>query len=632
MTRVSSEPQFEFYPSHRIILIFFANFSLRKCHGQYTPCNFCCYEGASSLKLRFFGCPGNTSVVFDDVLSGNGCNNLTSNGTINPTINSSVSFVDCDCFDDAIEVSSPSFGDIASCPLFDYEVFGRASPHVAASSFDLCLVSTTDNGNGHVANFSHALPEIIGLKHLPNGNSPYGDSVTFFETSCDENGVDSLGNFAFPLFPGYGKFAGTCPSTGFIDFENDDSRLPDDIVFLGQPPSTSFFYEFIDGTSVGFWPNIDVLSDAMIVGDELFFDPTFAGCDCFDCDLVESMIPLGLPSPIPSFDPMSPTDGTPRQPDYGTHEPTAGFTDVPSRRPSTISSFTVNPSSSPSFEPSFEPSIDLSFLQSEEPSGMPSPGPTMRPSSDPSEAPFRSFYPSIAPSDKPSVSTLPSVSPSTDPTIDSSMKPSLSSSDIPSEAPSGSFYPSIAPSDKPSVSAVPSVSPSTNPSEHHTEFPSKHPSPSPAEVYTFTPSESPTFEPITYRCPPTSAPIYSSGPVTPAPVEVTFAPYVPTTGIPSSFPTSFTTFSSQEPTEVLPTEFPTSVSTTSVSTQSRTDGGCVDETECFIFAVGHCVDRDTNTICIPHLNGGFRRYLEDQIHFHQAALAEELLVGQQHEK
>ena len=683
------------------------------------------------MKLRFFGCPGYTSIVLDDVLADSGCDDGTTSNKITPTINSSVSFVDCDCFDDATDVFSSSFGDISSCALFDYEVLDHASSHVAASSFDLCLVSTTDHGNGYVANFSHPMPEIIGLEHLPNGNTPFCDSVTFFETTCDEIGVDSLGNFAFPLFPGYGKFAGTCPNngkpkamrichfaieksrlqfvlltfvmflrsqnptrfsnllTGFIDFENENSRLPEDIVFLGRPPSTSFFYQFIDGTSVGFWPNVGNHGDAMSVSDRSFFDPTFARCDCLDCNTIEGMMPSDLPSPAPTSDPMSPTDGTPQQPDFGTYDPSASFSDVPSRSPSITPSIessgmysTLDPSSSSSYKPTVNPSFPPSEKTSEEPSS----GPTKKMSINPSELPSASYYPSIAPSDSPSVSMTPSISPSTNPsehpTESPSIHSSLSPSENPSESPSASYYPSIAPSDSPSVSIAPSISPSTNPSEH----PSDHPTQPLSEVASSNPSTSPTtFQPITYRCPPTIVPTHVNGPVTPSPIEIplTFVPTTgnppsiptsqptvstespttdspssipttlptvstenpttgnpssfptslptvstenPTTGKPSSFPTSLPTVSTESPTEMISTEFSTGVSTTSIPTESHTDVGCVDETECFIFAVGNCVDKHTNTICIPHLNGGFRRYLEDQIRFHQAGLAEELLL------
>ena len=173
------------------------------------------------MKLRFFGCSGNTSLVFGEDLEDNGCDDSTSTSTsiVSNILDSGVQFVDCDCFDDATDVSSSSFGDIASCTLFDHAVLDHASPDIAAPYLDLCLVSTTNRGDGPVANFSHSLPNVIGLKHVPNGNTVVGDghAVTFFETSCDEKGIDSLGNFAYPLFPGYGKFAGTCSDNGKPD-------------------------------------------------------------------------------------------------------------------------------------------------------------------------------------------------------------------------------------------------------------------------------------------------------------------------------------------------------------------------------------------------------------------------------
>jgi hypothetical protein len=171
------------------------------------------------LKLRFFGCSGSTSLVFGEVLDGNGCDDLASTNTLSNTLDSGVQFVDCECFDDVTDVSSSSFGDIASCTIFDHAVLDHASPDIAAPYLYLCLVSTTNRGDGPVANFSHSLPNVIGLKHVPNGNTAFGDghAVTFFETSCDQKGVDSRGNFAYPLFPGYGKFAGTCPDNGKLD-------------------------------------------------------------------------------------------------------------------------------------------------------------------------------------------------------------------------------------------------------------------------------------------------------------------------------------------------------------------------------------------------------------------------------
>ena len=153
----------------------------------------------------------------DNVLGEKGCNEGNPHGTVSNKVKSGVRFVDCDCYNNATNAASSVFGDIASCDLFEYEFLGSTAPEVVFSSFDICLVSTTDSGGRIVANFSQPLPDIIGLQHLANGNIPSDDSVTFFETTCDERGVDSLGNFAYPLFPGYGKFAGTCPYTGKSD-------------------------------------------------------------------------------------------------------------------------------------------------------------------------------------------------------------------------------------------------------------------------------------------------------------------------------------------------------------------------------------------------------------------------------
>ena len=168
------------------------------------------------------------NIVFGEGLDDNNCDSINTNtntnslalsNTVGNTVDSGVQFVDCECYDDAINTSSSSFGDIASCMLFD------RLDIPSDSYFDICVVSTIDIGNGPVATFSQALPEIIGLEHIPYDNMAFGDdgdeatvdevsTSTFFETSCDEKAVDSQGSFAYPLFPGYGKFAGTCPDGG----------------------------------------------------------------------------------------------------------------------------------------------------------------------------------------------------------------------------------------------------------------------------------------------------------------------------------------------------------------------------------------------------------------------------------
>ena len=100
---------------------------------------------------------------------------------------------------------------------------------------------------------------------------------------------------------------------GFVDFEQDDTaRLPDVIKhFNGKPPSTSFFYEFIDGTSVGFWKDEQVNNNDDDTG--LFFESTFATCKCRDCS--ESS-----PTSDPAFESASPSAKASSKPSCGENE------------------------------------------------------------------------------------------------------------------------------------------------------------------------------------------------------------------------------------------------------------------------------------------------------------------------
>ena len=149
-------------------------------------------------------------------LDDNDCSDLGSPSTLTDDFSTGVHFVDCDCFDSATDAASALFGDIASCPVFTHVGSDRTTISGATASYlDICIVSTTDDGNEPVATFSEPLPDIIGLKHVPNKS--FGDVVTYFDTSCDEKGADSNGKFAYPLFPGYGKFAGTCPDDGKLE-------------------------------------------------------------------------------------------------------------------------------------------------------------------------------------------------------------------------------------------------------------------------------------------------------------------------------------------------------------------------------------------------------------------------------
>jgi hypothetical protein len=160
---------------------------------------------------------------------------------------------------------------------------------------------------------------------------------------------------------------------GFIDFEQDDTpRLPNVIEhYNGKPPSTSFFYEFDDGTSVGFWKDEQVNKDD---NDTVFFESTFATCKCRDCieysptsepsvsSTFESASPSAKASssvsltdgptvsPVFSMPTPNPVGGSGIRPSLGTIQPTAGPNEVPTQEPSFI------PSTGPNIDMSNSPS------------------------------------------------------------------------------------------------------------------------------------------------------------------------------------------------------------------------------------------------------------------------------------
>ena len=157
---------------------------------------------------------------------------------------------------------------------------------------------------------------------------------------------------------------------GFIDFEQDDTpRLPDALDFYnGKPPSTSFFFEMVDGTSVGFWNDDD---------DTVFFKSTFATCKCRDCsEFTPTFSPSASPTletsaspsakasssvsstdgpivyPVLSMPTPNPVGGSGAGPSFGTIQPTA--TATATAGPNEL------PTPEPSFIPSTGPNIDMS--------------------------------------------------------------------------------------------------------------------------------------------------------------------------------------------------------------------------------------------------------------------------------
>jgi hypothetical protein len=308
-----------------------------KCPEKYSACNSCCFDGASSLKLRWHGCPGTFTLTTPDQAQED-CQVETPEPQ-----DTTVRFVDCECFDDITIPGSTSMG----CGLFDSVTLAMLT---SSTFFDICLVSVHElPGAGFVIDLSNPLPAVIGIQFVgleeveptdPSWN-PY-PLRTYFDTSC-ELLQDPQVPYAHPLFPGYGKFPATCPDKGFIDLETGDTALLPDIIdhLDGYPPANAFWFEFIDGTSTGFWSKTPQ--------DEYFFQPTFATCACTECDSEDEA--TGSPT-------LAPTPGLPVT-EAPTSYPSKATTVSPSKAPSPVPTPgpTGSPTDSPSVEPTLEPTV-----------------------------------------------------------------------------------------------------------------------------------------------------------------------------------------------------------------------------------------------------------------------------------
>ena len=155
--------------------------------------------------------------------------------------------------------------------------------------------------DGRTIDLSLALPQHIVLRHITigehDGTRPDWDRdiITVIDARCGED--------IPPIFPGYGVFANTCPLDGTIDLGQTGVTLPPSFDYhFGNPPKQMFWYEFIDGTSTGFWPS----TGEQFTGIEsLLFTPTFASCSCLECP---SDQPSTSPTLIPTYQPsISPT-------------------------------------------------------------------------------------------------------------------------------------------------------------------------------------------------------------------------------------------------------------------------------------------------------------------------------------
>ncbi len=319
------------------------------------------------MRLRWHGCPG--EVTFVSVSQGVQDCGLDPDDRA-PT--DGIRFVECSCYE---TINTPDTFDPSACqPL--------ATTLVLTSSYgidsDICIVSVEElDGGAALIDLSKPLPQVIGLVHSPLSDeeedytSQYWNPYplrTYFDTTCDIIDEETA-PFVLPLFPGYGKIPDSCPSNGFIDlWEDDTPRLPDDINHTDGELSTElFWYEFVDGTSTGFWPTGEEGDSAV------WFNPTFAVCACNDCGGVPS-----TPSP-PSSNPGAAVSGLPpSSPIELTPSPVA--VESPSASPmaaSPTNSPTANPTNpSPTASPTTSPTKAPTASPTGTPTAAPTPAPT----------------------------------------------------------------------------------------------------------------------------------------------------------------------------------------------------------------------------------------------------------------
>jgi hypothetical protein len=428
-----------------------------KCPDKYTACNNCCYGGASSLKMRWHGCPGKVSLVPPDQARDDCEVDAVSEKT-------DARFVDCDCYD---RLTSSRESD-TPCDLFESISLTTSE---SSSSFQMCLVSVTIlRGNELVSDLSSPLPSILGVEYTSfekvnrtEATWNPNPSRTYFDTTCAYDGA-SMVQYPFPLFPGYGKFPGTCQAEGFIDFKAAGIfPLPEGIDhYQGSPPNEAYWFEFVDGTSPMFWPE---LSD----GRAQHFNPMFAVCACVDC---EQTTVLNRPSEsvAPS---TSPSAGTvvnnPGPP--GSDDPSDALTSYPTAPPKIPPTWpNTSPSDTPSIgtEPTFIPTTSPSNGKGATGKGRGGRR-TSAPSTETSTTPSAGLddnTPDLLGPEAPS--QPPSHNPSTALTVPPTMPPTwptTSLNDFPSIGPEHSFISASSPSNGKGTTRAPSTAvPAPSPS------------------------------------------------------------------------------------------------------------------------------------------------------------------------
>ena len=232
--------------------------SCEKCTDKFSPCNFCCHEASSSLRMKWHGCKGIVTLEQEE----DGYCHLKQDRESESS--QAASFISCGCYETFLQSGYLDDGCQLSRALF-----------VSDDDPSICIVSTNENG---AMDLTLPLPNPLKIVHKivdsndemrPDWNR---DIITVLETKC---GADTA-----PIFPGYGVFGGTCPMDGSIDLGLSEVTLPPSIdYYFGEPPAEMFWYEFIDGTSTGFWPST---GEPFLGIDSKYFRPTFDTCDALN--------------------------------------------------------------------------------------------------------------------------------------------------------------------------------------------------------------------------------------------------------------------------------------------------------------------------------------------------------------
>jgi hypothetical protein len=268
-------------------------------------CRSCCHGGASSLKLAWHACPGTLSLASDDDFEID-CGRSKPVSLANRDGDSR--FIPCECYDTMISrylQGKEQSMDCAMSPTYDI-------PQDTCERHEICIVSIAkhtqlgmivgDETVHWTVDLAKPLPPIIGIVLEPSSQSPNDTENaspsppnridTYIDTSCFGSPVVN------PVFPGYGKFLHSCPNMAFIDLKHPGKPpLPNSIDhFDGEPPHDTFWIEFLDGTSTGFWPAKEGNESAF------YLNPTFAICACQQCIDFNVILPLNQSSEVPAQD------------------------------------------------------------------------------------------------------------------------------------------------------------------------------------------------------------------------------------------------------------------------------------------------------------------------------------------